>query len=80
MVRTQVPLAVEFKNRKVEMAYRLDLVVEDQILIELKSTDKILPIHEAQILTYLRLSKFKLGFLMNFNSKLIKDGLRRFVL
>ncbi len=79
VVKTQVPLIVQYKNKTVDMAYRLDLVVEDKILIELKSCEKLLPIHEAQILTYLRLSDYSLGFLMNFGSKLIKDGLRRFV-
>lgn len=78
-VEKQVPLIVSYKNKKVDMAYRLDLVVEDKILIELKSCEKLLPIHEAQILTYLKLSDYSLGFLMNFGSKLIKDGLRRFV-
>lgn len=78
-VKTQVPLIVKYKGTKVDMAYRLDLVIEDKILIELKSCEKLLPIHEAQILTYLKLSDYSLGFLMNFGSTLIKDGLRRFV-
>lgn len=79
-VEKQKPLTVTFKNRKVDMAYKFDLVVEDKILIELKAVEKVLPIHEAQMLTYLRLSNFKLGFLINFNARLIKDGIRRFVL
>lgn len=79
-VKTQVPLKAQFKNKIVDMAYRLDVVVEGRILIELKSCEKLLPIHEAQILTYLRLSEYKLGFLINFNSRLIKDGIRRFAL
>lgn len=78
--KRQSPLSVQYKNKTIDMAYRLDLVIEDQILIELKSVDKILPIHHAQIMTYLKLSKFKLGFLINFNSCLIKDGIKRFAL
>lgn len=62
------------------MAYRLDLIIEDKIIIELKSIERLLPLHEAQILTYLKLSKMKLGFLVNFNTKLIKDGIKRFAL
>lgn len=64
----------------VDMAYRLDFLVENEIIIEIKSLEKLLPLHEAQILTYLKLSDKKLGFLVNFNTKLIKDGIRRFVL
>ena len=79
-VKMQQPLKVHYKNRAVDMAYRLDLVVEDKVLIELKSVEKFLPIHEAQILTYLRLSELRLGFLMNFNTKLFKDGIRRYVM
>ncbi len=79
-VRTQVPLSVKRKNKLVDMAYRLDFLVEDKIIIELKSIEKILPLHQAQILTYLKLSSKKLGFLVNFNCPLIKDGIKRYAL
>jgi GxxExxY protein len=79
-IKTQAPLKVTRKNKIVDMAYRLDFVVEDKIILEIKSIEKLLPLHEAQILTYLKLSKMKLGFPVNFNSPLIKDGIRRFAL
>lgn len=79
-VQTQVPLKTTYKNKTVDMAYRLDLVVNEKVLIELKSCEKLLPIHQAQILTYLKLSKMKLGLLINFNVPLIKDGIKRFAL
>ncbi|MEM6780919.1 MAG: GxxExxY protein [Pseudomonadota bacterium] len=76
----QKPLKIQYKSKLVDVAYRLDLVVEDKILIELKSVEKILPIHEAQILSYLKLSEYKLGFLINFNNRLIKDGIKRYII
>ena len=78
-LKRQYPLSVQYKNAKVDMAYRIDLIVDDKILIELKSVDKISSIHHAQIMTYLRLSNIKLGFLINFNVPLIKNGIKRFV-
>ncbi len=79
-VKNQVPLMVKYKTKMVDIAYRMDIVVNDNVLIELKSVDKILPIHEAQMLTYLKFSKIKLGYLINFNNRLIKDGIRRMAL
>lgn len=79
-IRREVPLTVTRKNRTIDMAYRLDLLVENEIIIELKTVEKILPIHQAQMMTYLKLSQKKLGFLVNFNNKLIKDGIKRFVI
>jgi len=58
----------------------VDLLVEDKIILELKACEKILPIHRAQLLTYMKIKKAKLGYLINFNEKLIKDGMHRFVL
>lgn len=78
-VAQQVPIRAQYKTKSVETAFRADLVVEEKVLIELKSCEKTLPIHEAQILTYLRFSNIKLGYLINFNNRLIKDGIRRFV-
>ena len=77
--KRQVPLPMEYKGLKLDCGYRLDLVVEDQIIVELKSVNKIDPIHEAQLLTYLRLKRARLGLIINFNVVLLKDGVRRIV-
>jgi len=63
-----------------DCGYRLYLFVEDRIILEIKSVDKLLPIHEAQILTYMKLAKVSVGLLTNFNVELLKEGVRRFVL
>ena len=76
----QVPLPVEYKGLKLDCGYRLDLVVADALIVELKSIAAIDPIHEAQLITYLKLARIKTGLLINFNVKLLKDGIRRFVL
>ena len=73
----QVDLPITYKGVQIECRYRLDMVVEDKILLELKSIEKTLPIHEAQLLTYLRLSGKRVGFLINFNVKLMTDGITR---
>jgi GxxExxY protein len=73
----QKPLAVRYKGLFVECGYRLDLLVEDRILIELKAVERLLPIHTAQVLTYLKLSEVRVGLLVNFNVRVLKDGLRR---
>ena len=65
---------------RLDAGYRIDLLVADQIVVELKSQDSILPIHEAQLVTYLKLSGLRLDFLMNFNVPLFKNGVRRFLL
>ena len=61
----------------IKTKYRLDLLVEDKVIVELKSVDKLLPIHEAQLITYLKLSGYRVGMLINFNVKLLKDGIIR---
>jgi GxxExxY protein len=76
----QVPLPVVYKSVRLDCGYRMDIVVEDELIIEIKAVERLLPIHEAQMLTYLRLSGHKVGLLMNFNGVVLKDGLRRFVL
>lgn len=76
----QKTVPVPFRGKTLDAAFRADLIVEDCVLVELKSIEKLLPIHEAQILTYLKLSKIKLGLLLNFNTKLMKQGIRRLVL
>jgi len=78
--RRQVPLPVVYKDVRLDCGYRLDIVVRQQLIIEVKATERIVPVHEAQILTYLRLSGYRVGLLLNFNSVVLKDGLRRFVL
>jgi GxxExxY protein len=73
----QHPLDIDYKGVLVEGAYRIDLLVADLVVIELKSIDQLEPIHEAQLLTYLRLSDRWLGLLINFNVPVLKDGIRR---
>ena len=78
-VRPEAPVPITYRDFRIDVAYRADLIVEDSVLVELKSVDKILPIHEAQILTYLAHSKLRVGLLLNFNVTLLKHGIRRFV-
>jgi GxxExxY protein len=78
--RRQVDLPISYKGLKLDCGYRLDIVVEDSVLIELKSIEQILPIHQAQLLTYLRLSGKKVGLLINFNVSVLKNGIARRVL
>ena len=75
----QKPLAVQYKGINLDCGYRLDVVVEDAIILELKSCEKIEPIHKAQLLTYLKLSGIKLGLLLNFNVTLMREGIVRIV-
>ena len=75
----QKPLAVQYKGINLDCGYRLDVVVEDAIILELKSCEKIEPIHKAQLLTYLKLSGIKLGLLLNFNVILMREGIVRIV-
>lgn len=78
--RRQVPVSLVYKGLAVECGYRLDLLVDETIVVELKSIEQIMPIHEAQILTYMRLLGIDKGLLMNFNSKILRTGIRRYVL
>ena len=78
--RRQVPLPVIYKGIRLDCGDRLDVVLERDLIVEIKAVERLLPIHEAQILTYLRLSSIRTGLLVNFNSVVLKDGLRRFVL
>ena len=71
---------VTYKGLLVECGYRIDILVEDKIVLELKAVEALLPIYEAQLMTYLKLSKCRLGFLMNFNVPMMKDGIKRIVL
>jgi GxxExxY protein len=73
----QRPLPIEYKGRRLECGYRIDLVVDDRILLELKTVERLLPIHEAQVVTYLRLARLPVGLLVNFNVVVLRSGLRR---
>ena len=76
----QQSLPVAYKGVKLDCGYRMDIVVEGKVVIEIKCVDQLLPVHDAQLLTYLRLGGFKVGLLMNFHVAVLKDGLRRKVL
>jgi GxxExxY protein len=76
----QHPVNIEYKGLTIETAYRIDVLVTDLVVIELKSVEKVEPVHEAQLLTYLRLYKRWLGLLINFNVSVLKDGITRRVL
>ncbi len=76
----QKPMAVGYKGVQIDCGYRLDLLVDGKLVVELKATTGIEPIHEAQILTYMRLAKVKTGLIMNFNVVLLRHGIQRFVL
>lgn len=78
-VERQKALPVVYRGVTIDCGYRIDLLVSDQLVVELKVVDKVLPIHEAQLLTYLRLSGRPVGLLLNFNVVLMKDGIRRLV-
>ncbi len=79
-VASQIWLPVVYQGMTLDAGLRIDLLVEDQVVIEMKSVEAILPVHDAQLITYLKLSGHRLGFLMNFNVRLLKDGLHRRVL
>ena len=74
---SQMQLPVLYKGLRVDAGYRLDLVVEDLVVVELKSVEHLLPLHEAQLLTYMRLGQFATGLLLNFNVPVLKNGIRR---
>ena len=78
-VATEVEFPIQYRETAVEVGYRVDMVVGGSILVENKSVKALAPIHEAQLLTYLKLSGLKLGFLINWNVPRIKDGLKRMV-
>jgi GxxExxY protein len=78
--RRQVPLPVIYKTIRLDCGYRIDVVIEEQVILELKTVERLMPIHEAQILTYLKLSGLHTGLLLNFNCAVLKDGMRRIML
>ena len=76
----QVPLPLQYKGVHIECGYRMDIVVDGKLVIEVKPVERLLPLHEAQLLTYLKLSGIKTGLLLNFNAVLPKHGIKRMVL
>ena len=76
----QKPLPLVYKEIRLDHGYRVDLLVEQEIVVELKVVDRVAPVHEAQVLSYLRFSGCRIGLLLNFNVKLLKDGIHRFIL
>ena len=76
-VERQKPLPIFYKDVLLDCGYRLDIVVEEEVIVEVKSVSSIAPIHEAQLLSYLKMSDYKTGLLINFNIQLLKDGVRR---
>ncbi len=78
-VEQQKPLPIHYKKVQLDCGYRLDFEVDDRVIVEIKSVDCLAPIHEAQLLSYLRLSGIKVGLLINFNVKMLKSGIRRLV-
>ncbi len=78
-VRKEVRVSINYKGLIIDQGYRIDLLVNDLVVVELKAVDTLIDIHYAQVLTYLRLGNYKLGLLLNFNEVLFKKGIRRFV-
>ena len=78
--KIQEPLPVMYKGLLLDCGYRVYLLIENKLIVELKAVNTILPIHEAQLLTYMKLEKISIGLLMNFNEELLKNGIKRFVL
>lgn len=77
--KRQVPLPLEYKGLELDCGYRLDILVDDQLIIELKTVDKIHDIHKAQLLTYLKLTRYRLGLIINFNVPYLRDGIVRII-
>lgn len=78
--RRQCSLPVVYRGRSVDCLYRLDFVVEERVILELKAVEKLEPVHQAQLLTYLRLSRVRIGLILNFNVPYLRDGIKRLVL
>ena len=79
-VRIEVELPIVYQGRQLPKAYRLDLLVDQSVIVEVKAVEALHPVHEAQLLTYLKLSDLRLGYLLNFNVELMKQGIKRRVL
>lgn len=80
VVIKQKPMPLIYEDKKLDLGYRIDLFVEGKVIIEIKSVDALNPVHFAQVMTYLKLSKCRIGFLINFNVQSLKDGIRRIII
>jgi len=78
--KRQVPLPIDYKGLRLEEAYRLDVVVDGCLILEIKAVERLIPIHEAQLLTYLKQSRLKVGLLLNFGAPTLKEGIKRLIL
>ena len=78
-VQKQVSLPVQYDGVKLDVGYRLDLLIEEKVIVEVKAVERMLPVHTAQLITYLKLSNLRLGFLLNFNVPRMRDGIKRVV-
>lgn len=78
-IKRQVTLPIVWKNLKIDKAFVADLIIDNKVIIEVKSVEKLSPVHEKQLISYLKLSDLKLGLLVNFNESLIKNGIKRIV-
>ena len=78
-VRTEVPLPLRYRGVTIDCAYRLDLVVEESVIVEVKASSKLLPVHQAQLLSYLRIAGLRVGLLINFHERHLRDGIKRLV-
>lgn len=76
-VQSQVEIPVYYKGEKLNKTFFIDILVEDAVVVELKSVESLLPVHEIQLLTYMKLGHYKLGYLLNFNESIMKNGIRR---
>jgi GxxExxY protein len=76
----QAAVAIQYQGRALEPGFRIDLLVDDEVVVEIKAVERLMPIHDAQVLTYLKLAQKRLGLLINFNVPLLRDGIRRLVL
>ena len=79
-IKQQLMIPIKYKDIKLKTKYRLDLLIEDKVIIELKSVEKLTPVHEAQLITYLKLTGYRVGLLINFNEKLLTNGIMRRIL
>ena len=79
LVERQLPISIRYRDRSIAAGYRLDLLVDRQVVVEVKSVEKLAPIHSQQLLTYLRFGGFKVGLLLNFGAGTLRDGLKRLV-
>lgn len=80
LVHRQKPMPLIYEEKKLDLGYRLDLIVENKIIIEIKSVDSVNPVHQAQLMTYLKLASCRIGLLINFNVVSLKDGIQRIIL